>query len=178
MRKKIKVLIICSFMLILCGCGKKEPFAHEKATYVSSNDSNVRIELTEEHHQVGEMKSDMYIAYLYDGNEVYEGYYGIMDDSSLFKKSSVLAVTFIGEPVNENEYDAIHGFFRVKGNKLKAEGLNDQIFLDNAEFVKKAWTKQIVIVIVVILVIIFLKTIITNKESRKEFIEETKEAFK
>lgn len=177
MKDLIKVvLVIVAISLIINICRAKFSDMQEKETYVSSSNSKVKIELTEEDEEVlsdsGMLLVTNHIAYLHVNGEEYKGRYKLYVTNT-YKKE--LLVDF----PDAGAYD----FFQVKGNKLilKDGYIYSDIFRENQTFIKKTWWntwgKKAVIVLAVLFVIWLFKD--TPKLLKdKEFMDEMKKSVK
>lgn len=141
MKKVLTVLfvaLIIYFIInkIAVSNGTKE---YREGTYVSSNDSKLKIELTQDAY---ENQTTGYAAQLYVDGKYYNGQY-IMSTASIFKK--YMFVDFVGviESTDDNPNGVVGATFLVKGNKLVlVNAANDEtthIFDDNTKFIKKTW---------------------------------------
>lgn len=167
------VLVIVTIGLIINICRAKFSDMQEKETYVSSTNSKVKIELTEEDEEFlsdsGMLLATYHIAYLHVNNEVYKGRYKLYV-SNTYKKELLVDFPVI------NAYD----HFQVKGNKLILNNdhyIYSDIFRENRTFIKKTWQntwgKKAVIVLVVLFVIWLFKD--TPKLLKdKQFINDLK----
>lgn len=183
------VLVIIACGLIINICRLKFSDMQENETYVSSTNSNVKIELTKEDEEIlndyGELMVTNHIAYLYVDGETYKGDYKLFV-SNAFKKE--LWVNFYGYNENDNNPGgALHEYFQIKRNKLvlKDDCLHEGIFLENHTFVKKTWWntwgKKIVIVLAILFVIWLLKELpklLKDKEFVQDFVDDLKEDHK
>lgn len=178
MKDLIKVvLVIAACGLIINICRAKFSDMQEKETYVSSTNSKVKIELTEEDEELvsdsGMLLATNHIAYLYVNGEVYKGSYKLFVNKK-FKKELWLNFPVIG----------VYDYFQVKGNKLILKNdhyIYSDIFRENRTFIKKTWWntwgKKVVIVFAVLFVIWLFKD--TPKLLKdKEFMREMKEGMK
>ncbi len=190
--KILAVILGIAFVINFC----RANFSHMKAseTYISTEDKNIKIELTEEkeictYDDGYTMETGRYVAYLYVNDEVYEGAYKMFVSNTL-KKELWLSFDDHGMYHDDHPGSLLYEDFYVKRNKIVVQDKNGYytqkcIFKENNTFYKKTWWntwgKKIVIILAILFVLWLLKDIpkqFKDKEFREEMKDDLKEHFK
>jgi hypothetical protein len=142
------VLVIVNYIASNKGLNEKS-----NATYVSTYDSDVEIELTKDDEIIDEALTH-HIAYLHADGKTYKGYYYIITQSIWDRQ---LALTFEYEVSDDYPDGIIDEYFKIKGKKLEIQNVSVMkqvnLFANNRYFVKKTWwntwgRKTIIILII------------------------------
>lgn len=167
-------------------------------TYISKNDSNVRIELTDktvevtdynEKYDVEILAYTYTVAYLHVGKKTYEGSYSM--PAKGFRKELWVSFEDNGECHRIPEgssWDKLDEYFYVKGNRLiwkeEASSTRESIFEDNDIFYRKTWwntwwKKVLILLFVIFLIWLFrIPELIKSKKCREETINSFKDLRK
>lgn len=152
------IFVVCWLIVNICRANFYDMQEHE--TYVSSTDSEVKIELTKKDEELTDVYGNViftnHVAYLHVDEETYEGTYKLFV-SNKFQKE--LWVDFYGyNKSDSNPNGALHEYFKVKRNKLTVmDGyLHDDIFIENKTFTRRTWWSTWGKKVFGILVIIFI----------------------
>lgn len=200
MKDLIKVLaIIFAVVFVIRFCRANFSDMTANATYVSTNDKHIMIELTEEKQQIIHDNSAIEgaeptveeggnIAYLHVNDEIYEGTYTMFVNNK-FKK--ILMVSFVDQGLyhRNNPGSWLYENFYVKRNKLVVQDKNDyytnrSIFKENNTFKKKTWWNTwglklcIILIVAFIIWLLRIPEFIMNKKYREKSINEFKESKK
>lgn len=152
--KKILIIGLIVFVIVNYIVSNRGLTEKSNATYVSTYDSDVEIELTKDDEIIDEMLTH-HIAYLHADGKTYKGYYYIITQS-IWKK--YLDITFEYEVSDDHPDGLLNEYFKIKGKKLEIQsvyGMNQvELFANNRYFVKKTWWntwgKKAVIILVIL----------------------------
>ena len=184
---KVVLIILClAFVIRFCRANFSD--MQENETYISTANSNVKIQLTKEddvsYSDAGIPSSPRHIAYLYIDGAKYKGHYNLYVSNQLKKD---LSIDFYGynESV-DNPRGLLFGHFYVKRNKIVVKDVtySDSIFKENNTFTRKTWWntwgKKGIIILAILLIIWLLRIpeFIMNKKYREESINEFRESKK
>lgn len=184
MKDLIKVvLVLAACGLIINICRAKFSDMQEKATYVSSTNPKVKIELTKEDEELrndaGILLFTKHIVYLHVNGEVYKGSYKLFVTNKFKKELWVDFSRSLDDGINTTDY------FQVKRNKLILKNelgyIIYDIFKENRTFIKKTWwntwgNKAVIVLAVLFVIWLFKDTPQLLKD--KEFMGEMKEGMK
>lgn len=177
--KIILIIVVCGFVINICRA--KFTNMKENETYVSSTNSKIKIELTDEDFYTddGFFIDTKHVAYLYVDDVVYNGGYTLFVNN-IFQKE--LWVDFYDYYEDDNTTGALYEYFWVKGKRIttKTGYIHNPIFADNPTFVKQTWWniwgKKVIIAITILFAIWLFKDLFT-KEGRKDAKEIVKDSM-